>query len=314
MCRLALTLRVLSTPVLILTMMFLPVAPARAQSGPPEPITNSIGMKLVRGPAGEFVMGTAESAAELQKALALKNEPLIDDEKPVRRVRITRPFLLGVHEVTVGDFRAFVKATGHRTDAEKDGMGGVGWTGKAFGRKPEFTWDTWWKEQTERHPVVNVSWSDATAFCEWLSRKEDKKYRLPTEAEWEYACRAGTTTRFSFGDDASNLEKFANFADPRRKPPGSVLTTPVGSFQANAFGLFDMHGNVFEFVADRYQKDYYAKGPTDDPLGPSVGSVRVLRGACWGFEAARGRCASRGRANPTTRGYRDGFRVACNAP
>ena len=122
--------------------------------------------------------------------------------------------------------------------------------------------------------------------------------------------RAGTTTRYSCGDDTASLEKYGNFADPKRKPGGSILTTPVGSFQANAFGLFDMHGNVWEFVADRYQKDYYAKGPVDDPPGPGVGAMRAMRGACWGFDPVRGRSASRGRANPTSRGYRDGFRVA----
>jgi formylglycine-generating enzyme required for sulfatase activity len=89
------------------------------------------------------------------------------------------------------------------------------------------------------------------------------------------------------------------------------LTTPVGSFRPNAFGLHDMHGNVWEFVADRYQKDYYAKAPAQDPLGPDVGIMRAMRGACWGFDPVRGRSASRGRLAPTNRGYRDGFRVAC---
>ena len=213
-------------------LMVLPVAVALAQQPAAEPIRNSLGMKLVKVPPGEFLMGSKESAADLKNALALKLEPVVDDEQPQRRVRITRPFYLGVHEVTVGEFRAFVQATSHRTDAEKDGMGGVGWTGAGFGRKPEFTWDTWWKEQTERHPVVNVSWNDATDFCAWLSQKEGKNYRLPTEAEWEYACRAGTTTRFSWGDGLTDLEKFANFADPRRKPAGSILTTPVGSYRS----------------------------------------------------------------------------------
>ena len=285
-----------------------------AQPPAQKTIVNSIGMKLIEIPAGEFLMGTSESAADLSKAFGLKMDPPIEDEKPQHRVRITRPFYLGVHEATVGEFRAFVKATGYRTDAEKDGMGGRGWTGKVFERKPEFTWDTWWKDQTDRHPVVNVSWNDAAAFCEWLSKKEDKRYRLATEAEWEYACRAGTTTRFHSGDDLKSLEKFANFADPARKPAGSVLTTKVGSFQSNAWGLHDMHGNVWEFVADWYQADYYGKSPMDDPTGPKAGGMRAMRGACWGFEPHRGRSAARGRLAPTNRGYRDGFRVAMDAP
>jgi formylglycine-generating enzyme required for sulfatase activity len=143
-----------------------------------------------------------------------------------------------------------------------------------------------------------------------LSKKEGRTYRLPTEAEWEYACRAGTTTRFSCGDTALSLEKYGNFADPRRKPAGSILTTPVGSLKPNAFGLYDMHGNVWEFVADRYQANYYAQAPVHDPPGPDTGTMRVMRGACWGFDPVRGRSASRGRMDPTNRGYRDGFRVA----
>src|SRR2546423_1240674 len=104
-------------------------ARATAQHAAKKPIQNSIGMKLVEIPAGEFLMGTDESAADLQKAFGLKTELPIDDERPRHRVRITRPFFLGVYEVTVGEFRAFVKATGYRTDAEKDGLGGRGWTG-----------------------------------------------------------------------------------------------------------------------------------------------------------------------------------------
>jgi formylglycine-generating enzyme required for sulfatase activity len=281
-----------------------------AQEAPRDPIQNSLNMKLVLIPAGEFMMGTDESAADLEKVFGMAVKVSIEDEKPRHRVRITKPFYLGIHEVTVGEFRAFVKATGYRTDAEKDGLGGRGWTAQGFARQPGFTWDNWWKEQTDRHPVVNVSWNDASAFCKWLSEKEGKTYRLPTEAEWEYACRAGTTTRFHSGDEPASLAKYANFADPKGKPAGSVLTTPVGSFQPNAFGLYDMHGNVWEFVADRYLPGYYAKSPVDDPPGPETGGQRAMRGACWGFDPVRGRSASRGRLDPTNRGYRDGFRVA----
>lgn len=283
-----------------------------ALAQPKPAFTNSLGMKFVEIPAGEFFMGSDETAADLQKAFGLKMELNVDDERPRHEVRITRPFLLGIHEATVGDFRAFVKATGYRTDAEKDGQGGRGWLGTAFGRKPELTWENWWKEQNDRHPVVNVSWNDSVAFCNWLSKKEGKTYRLATEAEWEYACRAGTTTRFSSGDDVKSLEKFANFADPKTKPAGTVLTTEVGAFKPNAFGLYDMHGNVWEFVSDYYQSSYYAKSPAENPTGPEKGGQRSMRGACWGFDEVRGRSASRGRLDPTNRGYRDGFRVACD--
>ena len=232
----------------------------------------------------------------------------------MHRVRITKPFLLGIHEVTVGQFRDFVEATGYRTDAETNSRGGSGWTGKGFGKQPGFTWRNWWKEQTDRHPVVNVSWNDAIQFCQWLSKKEGKTYRLPTEAEWEYACRAGTTTRFSFGDDPANMADFGNFADPRGKPPGTVLTTEVGSLKPNAWGLFDMHGNVLEWCSDWYKPIYYADSPADDPVGQKIGTTRVVRGGGWGFDPAFGRCARRGRIEPSNCGYRDGFRVACELP
>ena len=116
------------------------------------------------------------------------------DEGPVHRVRITKPFYLGNYEVTVGQFRQFVNATGYKTDAEKDAVGGWGYTGveeRPFKRDPQYTWRETGFSQSDDHPVVNVSWNDAVTFCEWLSRREKKNYRLPTEAQWEYACRAG---------------------------------------------------------------------------------------------------------------------------
>ena len=120
-------------------------------------------------------------------------------------------------------------------------------------------------EQTDEHPVVNVSWNDALAFCRWLSKKEGKICRLPTEAEWEYACRAGSTTRYCFGDDASDLGEYAWYgANSDRK------THPVGTKKPNAWGLYDMHGNAWEWCADGYDAEYYEKSPTDDPTGPAT--------------------------------------------
>jgi formylglycine-generating enzyme len=287
-----------------------PPRDSSANGSPARPVvTNSIGMQLVEIPAGEFQMGSEESVETLRRVFNLKSDRPVDDERPVHRVRITRPFFLGKFEVTVGEFRQFVAATSHRTDAETDGTGSVAFNGKTFSRNPELTWSTWWKEQTDRHPVVNVSPNDAAAFCRWLSKKEGKTYRLPTEAQWEYACRAGTTTRFSSGDDAAAAAKAGNFADPRMHPPGTVLTTEVGRFAPNPFGLYDMHGNVWEWCADHYQTDYYAHSPTFDPTGPARGGNVTLRGGCWGFGPSAGRSASRGRSSPTARGYRDGFRV-----
>ena len=152
-------------------------------------------------------------------------------------MRITQPFYLGVHEVTRGQFRRFVDEAGYQTEAEKDGKGGWGWNEetKKFEQNPRFTWQNPGFEQTDEHPVVNVSWNDAVAFIAWLSRKEGKTYRLPTEAEWEYACRAGTTTRYSCGDDPEGLAAVGNVADgtakekypdwTRRSRRGMVMST-----------------------------------------------------------------------------------------
>ena len=159
-------------------------------------------MKLVPIPAGEFQMGGQESAEELVKAFAAyKRKPdFFKDEYPRHRVRITKPFYLGKYEVTVGQFRRFVEESGYKTEAETDGKGGWGYnaeTGMCEGRKPAVQLA---QSRASRRPTTipcsNVTWNDAVAFCQWLSRKEGKTYRLPTEAEWEYACRAGTTTRY----------------------------------------------------------------------------------------------------------------------
>jgi formylglycine-generating enzyme required for sulfatase activity len=172
------------------------------------------------------------------------------------------------------------------------------------------------------HPVVNVSWNDAVAFCQWLSVKEGKTYRLPTEAEWEYACRAGTTTRFYSGDDESLIVTIANFADLSLKPLGDgyawrdwddgfPFTAPPGRFKPNAFGLFDMLGNVCEWCSDRsewttppYQN---VDAPVDDPPGPSAGDNRIWRGGSWSDFPTRS--AQRWSSKPTERDQCIGFRV-----
>ena len=118
------------------------------------------------------------------------------DSEEQHEVEITKPFHMGVYTVTVGQFRQFVKDAGYKTEAEKDGAGGWGYNAarKAFDSDQKYNWQNVGWEQTDDHPVVNVTWNDAVAFCDWMSKKEDKQYRLPTEAEWEYSCRAGTTT------------------------------------------------------------------------------------------------------------------------
>jgi sulfatase modifying factor 1 len=167
-----------------------------------------------------------------------------------------------------------------------------------------------------------VSWNDAVAFCKWLSKKEGKSYRLPTEAEWEYACRAGTTTRYSSGDDFETLAKVGNVADATAKAKfpdwswaiaasdGYVFTAPVGKFNPNAFGLYDMHGNVWEWCADWYGDEYYAASPADDPMGPASGAGRVFRGGGWRNYAGYSRSALRAYSTPGSRSSDMGFRVS----
>ena len=167
--------------------------------------TRAAGIRLTLVPTGSFRMG-------------LPNEDADDEHKPQHEVRISA-FYLGVTEVTRGQFRQFVQETKYRTEAERDGKGGWGWKeeGNSLEEDPKFTWLNPGFEQTDEHPVVNVSWNDAVAFCEWLTRVEGRPYRLPSEAQWEYACRAGTTTKYFSGDDEESLASVANVADGTAK-------------------------------------------------------------------------------------------------
>jgi len=275
-------------------------------------ITNSVGMKLALINPGEFLMGSPDTDKGAE-----------DDEKPQHRVRITRPFYLGVHEVTRGQFRRFVDDSGYQTEAEKDGKGGWGWNEDAekLEQNPRYTWLNPGFEQTDLHPVVNVSWNDAVAFAEWLGKKEGKTYRLPTEAEWEYACRAGTTTRYFPGDDAEGLAEVGNVADgtSREKYPGwnaiaardgFVYTAPVGRYRPNAWGLHDMHGNVWEWCWDWYGGDFYKASRVDDPAGPLGAADRVIRGGSWSNFPRDCRSAYRYRSTPVYRSHTLGFRLA----
>jgi sulfatase modifying factor 1 len=246
------------------------------------------------------------------------------NEHPQHRVRITKPFYLSMYEVTVGDFRRFVDDTKHTADAEKgEEPGAFGWNPdtKEFGFNAKYSWQNAGFEQTDEHPVVNVSWNDAVAFCKWLSRKEGKTYRLPTEAEWEYACRGGATTRHYSGDDPETLAKVGNVADatfkakfPNRKytikaSDGYVFTAPVGKFTPNAFGLYGMHGNAWQWCADWYGLEYYAKSLANDPSGPDSGHNRVLRGGSWYSRPDFTRSAERDGDSPNFRLFSAGFRV-----
>jgi formylglycine-generating enzyme len=296
-------------------------------------ITNSIGMKLTLIPSGEFMMGSKESAEATAAFfrgtydLDFLTADSFTCEHPRHRVRITRPFYLGTYHVTRGQFRQFVSDTSHKTDAEKgEKPGAFGWNRdtQMFAFNGQFSWRNMGFEQTDEHPVLCVSWNDAQAFCKWLSRKEGETYRLPTEAEWEYACRAGTTTRFYSGDDPESLAKAANVKDAAfaakfpsfghgfsiKATDGYVFTAPVGQFQPNAFGLYDMHGNAWQWCADWYGESYYGKSPVDDPKGPDAGVNRVIRGGSWDREPAAARSAFRVGSSTDNRYDYIGFRVA----
>ncbi|MDM0089038.1 MULTISPECIES: formylglycine-generating enzyme family protein [unclassified Variovorax] len=297
---------------------------------------NSLGMAFVRLPAGEFLMGSDEASDSLARAypeLPAARFAQLDDEGPVHRVRITRAFWMGQHEVTVGQFRRFVEASGYVAESEADGTGGYGWRadydpattprGDAFeGRDRRYSWRNPGFVQGEDHPVVNVTWHDAQALAAWLSRTEGRRYRLPTEAEWEYACRAGTRSRYHAGDDPRSLLGAANVFDARsarhwpqwqamalQGDDGHAFTAPVGSYAPNPWGLHDMHGNAWEWVADWHGDDYYAKSPIDDPQGPAEGTVRVRRGGSWHTWPFYTRASYRNWNAPSTRYTLVGIRL-----
>ncbi len=297
----------------------------------PKLITSAAtGMKLTLIPAGTFTMGSQLTPKELAAKFAKwdATESDFEDERPPHPVKISQPFYLGQHEVTVGQFRKFVTDDGYQTEAEADGKGGFGFdeTKGNFVQDPKYTWKNPGFAQTDEHPVVNVSWNDTQKFCAWLSRQEGKTYRLPTEAEWEYACKAGTNTLWSHGDDPEGVARVGNTADATAKEKinfknaisardGYVFTAPVGKFPANAFGLYDMHGNVFEWCDDVYDAKLYLKRsgtiPTPDPRVASGSEYRVLRGGSWGNYAGSTRTALRSRYAPDSRVSNFGFRVVC---
>ena len=282
--------------------------PPPPPAGRPAVIENSVGMSMVLVPAGSFRMGSDEPIERLAADFP-RYEPerlrSIDDEAPVHEVRITRAFYLGRHEVTVGQFARFLAESGYVPESVADGTGGYGFNPAydpsltprrdAFeGRNPAYSWRNPGFAQGDDHPVLNITWNDAQAMARWLSIREGRRYRLPTEAEWEYACRAGNRTRYQGGDHPSVLLRTANTFDrdsARHWPKwrddaspgadGHPFTAPVGSFAPNAWGLHDMHGNAWEWVADWYAADYYSRSPVNDPTGPPAGDVLVRRGGSW---------------------------------
>ncbi len=232
-------------------------------------ITNSIGMKLVLIHAGSFTMGSP-----------ISEEGRREDESP-HEVTISKSFYLGMYEVTQTEYE---KVTGVSPSRFKGSL----------------------------LPVEMVSWEDSVLFCERLSelqkeKDSEREYRLPTEAEWEYACRATSTASFCFGDKQESLGDYTWFHGNSGRVPH-----PVGEKKANRWGLFDMHGNVFEWCQDWYAE--YPAGEETDPQGPQGGSTRVRRGGCWFFVSKYCRASLRDAGAPPLRSADIGFRVAMTPP
>jgi formylglycine-generating enzyme required for sulfatase activity len=273
-------------------------APTRAAHAAEDELTLDLGgssLELRRIPKGTFTQGSAATDA------------IHEPDELAHVVTISRSFWLGKVPVTRAQFSKFVTETRFVTDAEKGANGGFGWDGKTLVQKKEFTWRSPGFAQKDEDPVVLVTFADANAFAAWASRKTGKRVRLPTEAEWEYAARAGTTTPW-YGankeDEALALGWFKQNA---------VWTThPVGMKKPNAFGLFDMGGNVFEWCRDVYAP-YPADAVTDPEnttAAPGEPERRILRGGSWLRDPKRGRSAARHKNAPGTKNADNGFRVA----
>ncbi len=248
------------------------------------------GMHFAFIPGGCFSMGSPA------------NEPGRDKDEPLRQ-ECVNDFWIGLHEVTKGSFQKFVDATGYVTDAERDGFS-WGYNGKTV-KLPGQTWKNTLFMQDTGDPVVNVSWNDAQAFCAWLSKRTGLFFRLPTEAEWEYACRGGTQGRYFWGDSSSQACTYANVHDQTSRrvngfswqnfncDDGVAQTASVGIKRPNPFGLYDMLGNVWEWCRD-----------TDSQTGR-----HIARGGSWDDHMKYVRCANRDKLRPNYRIYSLGFRV-----
>lgn len=271
--------------------------------------SGSQGPDMVVIPAGRFLMGSPES--EVGRS---------NDERQ-HQVTIERPFAIGRYAVTRGEFTRFVQATGYRTSGEQQG-GLYVWDGKAWQLDAAKNWRSPGFEQGDDHPVVGMSYWDALAYGEWLAQQTGGNYRLPTEAEWEYACRAGTTTARYWGEDPDQACRYANVADQTAREEfgwkeddvhkcrdGYVYTAPVGRFQPNAWGLYDMLGNVWEWTGSVYVEKYDGS-ETKLSSKNNANARRVYRGGSWNILPRGLRSAGRFRGTPALRINYLGFRLA----
>ena len=241
------------------------------QLGQAEELTNDLEMKFRLIPGGTFAMGSAAGQGS-------------KDEHPQHRVTLSHAFYLGVHTVTQGQWQQL--------------MGTTPWQGQS-------------KVKTGGTIAATyISWQDSVEFCQRLSARDGRRYRLPTEAEWEWSCRAGKTTQYSFGDDEKQLGGYAWY-DGNSRYKSEQHAHAVGQKRGNPFGLYDMHGNVWEWCSDWYDDEYYAASPEQDPAGPASGSSRVLRGGGWRYGPIALRSCFRYYYAPDDRDFDIGLRVLC---
>ena len=299
----------ISKLILGMTVLFIP---GRILSQQQTTTLDSVEMVLVTG--GTFQMGGIGQ---------FKNG------EPVHSVTVNS-FYMGKYELTIGQFSQFINETGFQTDAQKKGFSYAFAPPKLMPKIQGVDWrcDAQGKERTKseyNYPVIHVSWNDANEYCKWLSQKTGQKYRLPTEAEWEYAAGNGAKhTMFSWGDNVPAGKNGGNVADESFNRmikqyfawsivngynDGYIWISPVGSFNPNELGLFDMSGNVLEWCNDFYEKNYYKISPSNNPQGPSSGKTRIIRGGCWVDNLDGCRIVSRGGNDPTLSIYNCGFRI-----
>lgn len=265
--------------------------------------------EMVVMPPGTFMMGSSPSETERQT-----------NEGPVHSVTLDKPFALGKFEITRGQYARFVDETGHHS-------GNGCWAIEAgdYTDSPVRNWRDPNFPQQDNHPAVCLNWLDAQAFVQWLSKKTGKHYRLPSEAEWEYAARGNTTSTRFWGNDPDQACDYANVMDTTGKEQvpnvdwrhnctdGHAYTAPVGSKKPNAFGLYDMLGNVWEWMEDSYHSNYRG-APTDGSAWIAGGKEPVIRGGSWLNKVHYVRVAERSTDESTDHDNFTGFRVARDLP
>ncbi len=258
---------------------------------------NFINMEFVDIQEGHFFMGSCNRSIQDKKQGQCKNQSPQDenafrDELPKHHVKLTKKIQMGVHEVSVKQYMHFVEEDGADLKNNKDFLS--------------------YNPTENNRPVTYLSWGDVERFLSWLNREKPAEdpalYRLPTEAEWEYAARAGKTTIYFFSNSPSTLVEYAWYEDGRQNQVNPVLH-PIGSKQPNPWGVYDMFGNVWEWVADWYDSQYYDNSSFQNPRGPNSGQKRVIRGGAFNFDATYCRAAARESYPPNARSRSIGFRV-----